>query len=60
MGAKIAKPEKDVVFATGDGYLMFGSPLAPLWAAAHYKAPFLTVVLVNKSYSTGTAGLKRL
>lgn len=58
-GAKIAKPDKDVVFATGDGYLMFGSPLAPLWAAAHYKAPFLTVVFVNKSYSTGTTGLKR-
>lgn len=59
-GAKIAKPDTDVVYATGDGYLMFGSPLAPLWAAAHYKASFLSVVFVNKSYSTGTAGLRRL
>lgn len=59
LGAKIAKPDQDVVFTTGDGYLMFGSPLAPLLAASHYKAPFLTVVFVNGSYSTGTTGLER-
>ena len=45
------------VLVTGDGYFMFGSPLAALWASGHYKLPFLTVVFVNKSYSTGTAGL---
>jgi acetolactate synthase-1/2/3 large subunit len=58
-GAKIAAPDRDVVLTTGDGYFMFGSPLASLWAASHYKAAFLTVVFVNKSYSTGTAGLQR-
>ena len=58
-GAKIAKPDRDVVFASGDGYLMFGSPLAPLWAASHYKAPFLSVIFVNRSYSTGTSSLRR-
>ena len=57
-GAKMAKPERDVVLATGDGYFMFGTPLASLWSAAHYGAPFLTVVFVNRSYSTGTIGLK--
>ena len=56
-GAKVAAPERDVVLVTGDGYFMFGSPLAALWASGHYKLPFLTVVFVNKSYSTGTAGL---
>ena len=58
-GAKMAKPDRDVVLATGDGYFMFGTPLASLWSAAHYRAPFLSVVFVNRSYSTGTMGLKR-
>ncbi|HLQ32236.1 MAG TPA: thiamine pyrophosphate-dependent enzyme, partial [Chloroflexota bacterium] len=56
-GAKIARPDRDVVMATGDGYFMFGVPLPALWSASHYKAPFLTVVYVNKSYSTGTLNL---
>ena len=38
---------------------MFGTPMPALWTASHYKAPFLTVVFVNRSYSTGTNGLKR-
>jgi acetolactate synthase-1/2/3 large subunit len=46
------------VHVTGDGYFMFGSPLASLWAAAHHRAAQLTVVLVNGSYSTGTANLR--
>jgi acetolactate synthase-1/2/3 large subunit len=57
-GAKLSKPESDVVLATGDGYFMYGTPLVALWAAAHYKAAFLSVVFVNRSYSTGTVGLK--
>jgi acetolactate synthase-1/2/3 large subunit len=57
-GAKLARPDSDVVLASGDGYLMFGEPLAALWSAAHYKAPFLTVIFLNRSYSTGTDGLK--
>ncbi len=56
-GAKTAAPDRDVVLVTGDGYFMFGSPLAALWSSGHYKSPFLTVVFVNKSYSTGTAGV---
>ena len=38
---------------------MFGTPMPALWSAAHYKAPFLAVVFVNRSYTTGTNGLKR-
>ena len=57
-GMKLAQPDRDVVLAVGDGYLMFGSPMMSLWAAAHHRAPFLTVVFVNRSYSTGTSGLK--
>ena len=59
LGAKLAAPNRDVVLATGDGYFMFGTPMPALWSAAHYKAPFLTVVFVNRSYTTGTNGLKR-
>ncbi|HLG71749.1 MAG TPA: thiamine pyrophosphate-requiring protein [Chloroflexota bacterium] len=58
LGAKLAKPGSDVVFPTGDGYFMFGTPMPALWCANHYKAPFLSVVFVNKSYSTGTNGLR--
>jgi hypothetical protein len=36
---------------------MFGTPLPALWSAAHYKAPFLTVVFTNRSDSTGTTGV---
>lgn len=57
-GAKLARPEADVVHATGDGYFMFGSPLPALWAAKHYHAPYLAVVFVNGTYSTGTTGLE--
>lgn len=56
-GAKLARPDRDVVLASGDGYFMFGTPLAGLWAAGHHKAPFLSVVFVNRSYSTGTRSL---
>ncbi|MCZ6892313.1 MAG: thiamine pyrophosphate-requiring protein [Chloroflexi bacterium] len=57
-GAKVAKPDSDVILTSGDGYYMFGTPLAGLWAAGHHNAPYLTVVFVNGSYSTGTRGLK--
>lgn len=58
-GAKLARPESDVVLVTGDGFFMFGTPLPALWSAAHYNAPFLTVIFTNRSYSTGTTGVKR-
>ena len=58
-GAKLGKPESDVILATGDGYLMFGSPISAFWCGAHYKVPFLTVVFVNRSYSTGTSNVSR-
>jgi len=58
VGAKLAKPDRDVVLATGDGFFMFGSPLEALWAASYHKAPFLSVIYTNRSYSTGTHGLK--
>jgi acetolactate synthase-1/2/3 large subunit len=58
-GIKLSAPERDVVLASGDGYFSFGSPTAALWAAKHHNAPFLSVIFVNRSYSTGTTGLRR-
>ncbi len=58
VGAKLAKPECDVVHASGDGFFMFGSPLEALWAGAYHKAPFLSVVYTNRSYSTGTRSVR--
>jgi acetolactate synthase-1/2/3 large subunit len=48
-----------VVLMTGDGYFMFGTPLVALWCALQHKAPYLSVVLVNRSYSTGTQTLAK-
>ena len=53
-GAKLAAPDKDVIAVSGDGFYMFGTPVHALWAARHYKAPFMAVVYQNRSYSTGT------
>lgn len=53
-GAKLAAPARDVIAVTGDGFYMFGTPTAAIWAAKHYGAPFLTVIFQNRSYSTAT------
>ena len=57
-GAKLAAPGQDVVLASGDGFFMFGTPLAALWASRFHKSPFLSVIFVNGTYSTGTALLR--
>ncbi len=57
-GAKVARPDRDVVMTSGDGFFMFGTPLAALWCGSYHKAAFLSVVFVNKSYSTGVYGLQ--
>lgn len=56
-GAKLAAPDRDVIVVTGDGFYGFSNATAALWSAAHYRAPFLTVVLQNRSYATGTTGV---
>ena len=43
-----------MISVTGDGFYVFGTPIHALWAAEHYKAPFMVVVYQNRSYSTGT------
>ncbi|HXP93774.1 MAG TPA: thiamine pyrophosphate-requiring protein [Candidatus Binatia bacterium] len=57
LGAKLAAPDRDVVALCGDGFYQYSVPNAAIWSAAHYKAPFMTVVYTNRSYSTGTNGV---
>lgn len=57
-GAKLAAPERDVVLITGDGFYQYGTASNAIWSARHYRAPFLTVIWQNRSYSTGTSRLR--
>jgi acetolactate synthase I/II/III large subunit len=57
LGAKFAAPDRDIIAVSGDGFYMFGTPASALWAAAHYKKPFLIVVYQNRSYTTSTTRL---
>jgi acetolactate synthase-1/2/3 large subunit len=59
LGAKCGAPDRDVIAVTGDGFYMFGTPAAALWAASHYKLPFMIIVFQNRSYSTGTTRLNQ-
>ena len=59
-GAKLAAPDRDVIAVSGDGFYMFGTPIHALWAANHYKAPFMAVVYQNRSYSTGTLRVRNV
>lgn len=57
LGMKLAEPDRDVIAVTGDGFYLFSTANAALWAAAHYGAPFMVVVYQNRSYSTGTTSV---
>jgi acetolactate synthase-1/2/3 large subunit len=50
LGAKLAAPDKTVVSLMTDGGFVWGCPVATLWSASAYKAPFLAVILNNQSY----------
>lgn len=51
LGLKLARPEDDVVFLTGDGNFIFSAPTAVFWGARRYEAPFLTVILNNSGWN---------
>ena len=54
LGAKLGRPEKDVVAVTGDGFYMYSVANAAISAAVRYRAPFMSIIYQNRSYSTGT------
>jgi thiamine pyrophosphate-dependent acetolactate synthase large subunit-like protein len=49
-GAQLARPNRPVVSAMGDGSAMFGGP-QPLWSQARYNAPITNIVVNNRSYN---------
>jgi benzoylformate decarboxylase len=49
-GVKLARPNRPVVSAMGDGSAMFGGP-QPLWSQARYNAPITNIVVNNRSYN---------
>jgi acetolactate synthase-1/2/3 large subunit len=57
-GAKLAAPDRDVVSITGDGFYMFAAANAALWSAAHYRAPFMSIIYQNRSYTTGVLRIR--
>ncbi len=50
LGVKIANPGKMVVSLVGDGGFIYGCPVATLWSAVAYRAPFLAVIFNNHGY----------
>lgn len=59
LGAKLAAPDKTVVTLVGDGSFLFGCPIAALWAADVYQAPFLSVIFNNEQYQAPKEALRR-
>jgi acetolactate synthase I/II/III large subunit len=54
LGAKLGRPDKDVVAVSGDGFYMYSVANAAIASAVRYHAPFMSVIYQNRSYSTGT------
>jgi acetolactate synthase-1/2/3 large subunit len=54
LGAKLGRPDKDVVAVSGDGFYMYSVATAAIAASVRYRAPFMSVIYQNRSYSTGT------
>jgi acetolactate synthase-1/2/3 large subunit len=50
VGAKLARPDKDVIALEGDGSFVFARPTSAFWAAEKYNAPFLTIIYNNSRH----------
>ena len=60
LGAKVAAPDRAVVSLMTDGGFVWGCPVATLWSASAYRAPFLSVVFNNQSYGVIRGLVQRL
>lgn len=49
-GAKVAMPDKMVISLMTDGGFVWGCPVASLWSANSFNAPFMSVIFDNQSY----------
>jgi len=60
VGARLARPDLPLVAVCGDGAFNFGVPTAALWTAHRAGAPFVTVILDNRSYHASKLPVARL
>lgn len=51
IGAKIARPDRQVVALVGDGAMLFGQ-LECLWTASRYDVPVTIIIFNNRSYDS--------
>jgi len=51
IGAKLARPDAEVIALVGDGCFMFGVPSSAYWVANAYRTPFLTVIYNNGGWN---------
>jgi acetolactate synthase-1/2/3 large subunit len=52
IGAKLARPEADVVVFTGDGSFMFSVPSTVHWMARRYGTPFVQIIFNNRGWNS--------
>jgi acetolactate synthase-1/2/3 large subunit len=52
IGAKLARPEAEVIALCGDGSYMFSVPSSVHWIARAYGTPFLTVIFNNRGWKS--------
>jgi acetolactate synthase-1/2/3 large subunit len=52
IGAKLARPESEVVCLTGDGSFLFSVPSTVHWMARRYQTPFLQVIYNNRGWKS--------
>jgi acetolactate synthase-1/2/3 large subunit len=51
IGAKLAKPDRDIIALTGDGSYLFSIPSVVYWVARKYKTPFMTIIFNNNGWT---------
>lgn len=52
LGGKLARPDRAVLAAVGDGSFLFNTPLSALHAAAAHRLPILVLVFNDRAWST--------
>ena len=60
LGTKLAAPDRDVVYFTGDGAFFLSNPSSVYWSARRYDAAFLTIIFNNQGWNATQENFKRL
>lgn len=52
LGGKLARPDRTILAAVGDGSFLFNTPLSALHTAAAHKLPIVVLVVNDRAWST--------